>query len=185
MRHPGRLLALLVGLALGCPATLAIAQGPWLLGQGQPPVPKPFAIWAIESLGLLGLATVLSGAAVFVGACLVVFLSRRPAVIASYTLFLFLPLLLGVLAALKGSVSSFAVLATAHVEIKQWQVFAGLAETCVLLMTALTVTLPSYVVIAIGLFIRMLAADRRPITRDRLPEASPGIAVSATKPNRP
>jgi hypothetical protein len=162
MRHCGRLLALLVGLAMGCPASLAIAQGPWLLAQGPPPVPKPFAIWLIRSLGLWGLGTVLSGAAVFVGACLVVFLARRPAVIASYTIFLLLPLLLGALGAIKACVSSFAVLATTDVVIRQSQIFAGLAEICVLLMTALTVTLPSYVVIAIGLFVRTLAADGRP-----------------------
>jgi biopolymer transport protein ExbB len=105
--------------------------------------------------------TVLSGAALFVGACLVVSLARRPAVIAAYALFLLLPLLLGALGALKGCVSSFSVLAMSGTQIKQSQIFGGLAETLVLLFTALTVTLPSYLVIAVGLFVRTLAADGR------------------------
>jgi hypothetical protein len=169
MYHVGRKLALLIGLAVCCTVTQAVAQTPLLLAQAQPPAPKPYAIWMLECLGLMGLVSVLSGAAVFVGACLVVFLARRPAVIASYLPFLLLPLLFGALGALKGNISSFAVVAMAHVEIRQWQVFAGIAETLVLLMTALTVTLPSYVVVAIGLFVRTLAADGRPTTHGRTP----------------
>jgi ABC-type transport system involved in multi-copper enzyme maturation permease subunit len=168
-----------------CAATEAVAQSSGLLAQGQPPVPKPYAIWVAEALGLLGLLTVLSGAALFVGACLVVSLARRPAVIAAYSLFLLLPLLLGALGALKGCVSSFSVLAMSGTQIKQWQIFGGLAETLVLLLTALTVTLPSYLVIAIGLFVRTLVADGRPTTHGRMAEPPPDTAVSVKEPGQP
>jgi ABC-type transport system involved in multi-copper enzyme maturation permease subunit len=176
---------LLAGLAICCAATEALGQSPGLLAQGQPLVPKPYAIWVIESLGFLGLLTVLSGVAIFVGACLVVSLARRPAVIAAYSLFLLLPLLFGALGALKGCVSSFSVIAMSGAQIKQWQIFGGLAETLLLLVTALTVTLPSYLVIAIGLFVRTLAAGRNPTTHGRMAEPSPGTAVSVKEPSQP
>ena len=53
MRYSGFNLALLVVLVMCCAATEAVAQSSGLLAQGQPPVPKPYAIWVAEALGLL------------------------------------------------------------------------------------------------------------------------------------
>ena len=93
---------LLVGFAMCGAVTEAIAQSPALLAQVHSPVHESYMVWVIRSLGLFGLLTLLAGAAVFLGACLVVFLARRPAVIASYLVFLLLPLLFGTIGRLRG-----------------------------------------------------------------------------------
>lgn len=159
MRSFGSKLALTVGLAMWGATAEALAQQPWLLAQAHAPAGESFASWLVRSLGLCGFLALLAGAAVFVGACLVVFLSRRPAVIAAYLVFLLLPLLLAIIGALKGSVSSFAVLGASDIQIKQSQIFGGLAQALLLPLTALMVTFPSYLVIAIGLFVRALRAE--------------------------
>jgi hypothetical protein len=114
----------------------------------------------LKSLGFYDLLSLLAGLAVFVGACFVVARARRPAVIASYLVFLLLPLLFAILGGLKGAVASSAVLAGAEVEIKQWEVFAGISQALLMLLMALMVTIPSYFVIAIGLFVRTLQAQK-------------------------
>ncbi|MGA2032992.1 MAG: hypothetical protein ABSG68_12085, partial [Thermoguttaceae bacterium] len=152
MRCVGRKFVLLIGVAMCVAAAEAMARSPGLLAQALPPVPQSYAAWMIQSLGLFGLLMLLSGVAVFIGACLVVSLARRPAVIASYLVFLLLPLLFSAVGALKGSVASFAVLAVADVQIKQSQIFAGLSEALLLPLSALMITLPSYFVVAVGLF---------------------------------
>ncbi len=157
--------ALLAGLAMCAAAAEAVAQSPGLLAQG--PGPESYASWVIRCLGIFGLSTVLAGVAIFIGACLVVCLARRPAVIAAYLVFLLLPLLLGALGALRGCVSSFAVIAVSGVQLKQSQIFAGLSESLLFLLSALAITLPSYFVLAVGLFVRTLLADERPPTDGR------------------
>jgi hypothetical protein len=142
-------------------AAEAIAQVTGLPAKAQTPAGESFALWLLRSLGLTGFLTLLVGAAIFVGACLVVFRTRRPAVIASYLVFLLLPWLLAILGALKGSVASFPVIAAAGLELKQSQIFGGLAQVLLLLLVALVVTLPSYLVIAIGLFVRTLRDRQR------------------------
>ena len=93
--------ALLAGLAMCAAAAEAVAQSPGLLAQG--PGPESYASWVIRCLGIFGLSTVLAGVAIFIGACLVVCLAHRPAVIAAYLVFLLLPLLLGALGAFGGA----------------------------------------------------------------------------------
>ncbi len=185
MRNLGSKLALLAGLAMCGAATEAIAGSPCLFAQADSPASHSYAMWVVASLGLLGLLMLLSGAAIFLGACLVVFLARRPAVIASYLVFLLLPLLLGVLGALKSFVSCFAVIAMAGVTLKQSQICAGLTEALLLPWYALMVTLPSYLVIAIGLFVRTLLAGEQPPAHGRTAEPPLGIAASAKGPNQP
>ncbi len=185
MRYLGRRLALLAGLAMCFAATAAFAQWPCLLAQDQPPVPKPYALWVIQCLGFPGLLAVLSGAVVFIGACLVVFLARRPAVVASYLPFLLLPLLFGALGALKGCISSFSVIAMSGTAIRQSEIYAVVSEVLILPFTALLVTFPSYIVIAIGLFVRTIVAGERPTTQGRIAEPPPGMAVSGKEPNQP
>ena len=161
MRYLGHKLALLVGASMFGAAAEAIAQSPVVLARSHPPVGESYISWLIQSLGFFGFMTLLAGATVFTGACLVVALARRPAVIASYLVFLFLPLVLSIIGALKGCVDSFAVVAISGTELKQSEIIAGLGETLLMPLIALTVTLPSYFVIAIGLFVRTLRADER------------------------
>jgi hypothetical protein len=158
MRFLARGLAVLVGLSMFVAAAIAQGAGP-LAPAGAPPG-EPYLIWMIKSLGFCGLLSLLTGLAVFVGACVVVVRVRRPAVIASYLVFLLLPSLFAILGGLKGTVASFSVLARSEVEIKQWQIFAGLSEALLPFLIALVLTLPSYLVIAIGLFRRTLQAQK-------------------------
>ena len=127
----------------------------------------------------------LSAAAVFLGACLVVFLARRPAVIASYMVFLLLPLLLGALGALKSCVSSFSVIAIADIQLKQSEIFRGLSEALLLPLESLIVTLPSYLLLAVGLFVRTLRIGGGPTHHGGKAESPPNIATSDVKPNGP
>lgn len=156
-----------------------------LLAQAQPPVPESFALWVVRCLGLFGFLALLIGVVIFVGACFVVARARRPAVIASYLVFLVLPLLLATLQVLKGNVASFSVLARTGAELTQSQINSGVAQSLLLPFVALTVTLPSYLVIAVGLFIRTLRADKQPTTHGRTAESPLGIAAPAKEPNKP
>jgi hypothetical protein len=121
-------------------------------------------MWVIQCLGLFGLLTVLSAVAVFIGACVVVFKSRRPAVIASYMAFLLLPLLFGIIGALNAIISTFDVLAMTDVriDVRQSQVLGFMAEVSLFPLIALISTLPSYFVLSIGLFVRTIFAGTRP-----------------------
>jgi hypothetical protein len=121
-------------------------------------VPKSYFSWVRESLGAFhGLAILAAGAAVFVGACLVVVKSRRPAVIASYLIVLPLPILVGLTRALSGQISSLAVLSMspeAVAKVSGCDIAGGVAGGLVPLFVALMVTWPSYLVLAIGLLVR-------------------------------
>ena len=169
----GRRLGSLIAFPLLDTATVAIAQLPCLLAQAHAPTAESYASWMFRSLGFFGFLSLLTGVAIFVGACLVVFVARRPAVIASYLVFLVLPLLLAAIGALKGNLASFVVLASADIEIKQSQIFAGLSETLLPLSCALTVTLPSFLVLAIGLFVRTLRANEAPTSHRHKTESEP------------
>jgi hypothetical protein len=120
MRFLKRGLVVLVGLSVCAAATGASAQAVGRMAQEGARPPEPYLVWMIRSLGLFGFLSLLTGLAVFVGACFVVYLARRPAVIASYLVFLPLPLI------------------------------------------ALVLTLPSYLVLAIGLFVRTLWPGEKP-----------------------
>jgi hypothetical protein len=121
----------------------------------------------------------LAGMAVFLGACVVVVLARRPKAIAFYRMFLLLPLLFGVLGAVKACVSSLAVLDVPGVRISAIQVAAVVFHAALTpLGDALVVTLPSVLVLAIGQFVRTRRADRRPTVHGRKAESPPGNTAS-------
>ncbi len=161
MRFLKRGLVVLVGLSLCVAATGANAQAVGRITESGAPHEEPYLMWFLKSFGLVGLLSLLTGLAVFVGAWVVILMARRPAVIASYLVFLPLPLLFGILGALSSFECTFGVLARADVEIRQSQIFAGLAEALLLPLSALLVTLPSYFVVAIGLFVRTLWPGER------------------------
>ncbi len=164
MRFTRRGPALLAGLMILVAAAGARAESLVPLAQANMPHPaEPYAVWIIRCLGLFGLLTLLSALALFLGACLVVVLARRPAVIAAYLVFLPLPLWFAAIAMLKSNVSAFSVLAVTGVQLKNSQICAGLAESIIPVLAALMATLPSYLVIAFGLFIRTLLANKRPL----------------------
>lgn len=166
MRCFRRELALLIGFAM-CAATEALGQSPGLFAHAQSPVTESYAQgesygqWVIRSLGICGLMTFLMGAVIFVGACVVVFRVRRPAVIASYLVFLGLPLLLGILGAITRPFGApadfpFTDVPLTDVTVPQSRILDGVSGALLSLRFAIMVTLPSYFVLAIGLFVRTL-----------------------------
>jgi hypothetical protein len=163
----------------------AFAQSPVVFAQVHPHIGHSYAEWVIQCLGLFGLLSMLSGLAIFIGAGLVVALARRPAVIASYMVFLLVPLLFGILAATNGTIASFSVIALSDTQLKQSQLAGGLAEAMLPLFSALGVTIPSYLVLAIGLFVCTLFAEQRSTAHGRKTESPRSVAASAKEANDP
>jgi hypothetical protein len=160
MRHFGVKIHVLVAGLVCCTCSQVMAQVPAVLAQVDEPEQQSFLLWLLECLGLFGALAVLAGMAIFFGSWIVVFATRRPAVIASYLVFLPLPMLLAVAGALKGLVGVFSVVAMSGTELKQTHIMGALSETLVLPLSALLVTIPSLVVVGIGLFIRALLAEK-------------------------
>ena len=126
-----------------------------LFAQSEPPVPQSYLAWMYNSLGpFYGLVIPLAGFVVFVGACLVVALNRRPAVIAAYLVFLPLPLLIGIFGSIRGFIMSYSVIATSVVTPKPSDVAGGISTALFTSLVGLFVTFPAYFVAATGLFVR-------------------------------
>jgi hypothetical protein len=168
-----------VGVMVACvvcgACTQAMAQIPGVLAQVDEPGDKNFLLWVLECLGLFGTLAALAGLVIFFGSLVVVFATRRPAVIASYLVFLPLPMLLAVAGALKGLVNVFSVSTISGVELKQTQITGALAEVLVLPLSALLTIIPSLIVVGLGLFVRTLSAERG-IAAACQPQAGPTSA---------
>lgn len=117
--------------------------------------------WLIDSAGLFGLLVVLSALIVFIGAVIVVMASRRPGVIAACFPWLLLPLWLGFMGILWGSLQSFMVIAFSDVNPKPKDVAEGVSMALVCPLLALVLTFPGYLVLSLGLFLRTLAAGKQ------------------------
>lgn len=130
-----------------------------VLAQDAPLRPQSLLSWMFESLGLFyALVLPLAGFALFVGACLVVALSRRPAVVAAYLVFLPLPLLIGVCGSLEGFIRSLSIIAMAGGTPRAADVAEGISTGLFTSWVGLLVVFPTYFVLALGLFLRTLLA---------------------------
>lgn len=111
--------------------------------------------WMFESLGPF-YALVIPGTAflLFVGACLVVAMSRRPAVIAAFLVSLPLPFLIGLFGSLQGFITAYSAIAYSPVTPKPSDIAMGVSTELFSSLVGLFVTFPSYFVLAIGLFLR-------------------------------
>jgi len=103
-----------------------------------------------------GLLVLLSAAAIFCGACYLVFTRRPAAALAAYLVFLPLPLMIAVCRLLKGMISSFSVLSLTDQSVSASEWFGAWAATCLDLQFAVLATAPSYFVLAFGLLARAL-----------------------------
>jgi len=113
--------------------------------------------WMFMSLGpFYGLLIPLVGFALFVGACCVVGLNRRSAVIAAFLVFLPLPLMIGLFASVQGLIASFSIIATAGATPKPSEMAVGISTALFATLVGLLATFPSYFVLAFGLFFRTL-----------------------------
>lgn len=127
---------------------------------GEPVVQQSYLAWMFMALGpLYGLVLPLSGFALFVGACLVVGLNRRPAVIASFLVFLPVPLLIGIFGSVHGMIASLSVVAASasEPEMGRWMA-EGWATALFSTLVGFLVSAPAYAVLSLGLFLRTLAA---------------------------
>lgn len=125
------------------------------------PVGKSFLYWMVEALGpFYSLVIPLAGLVIFMGACLVVAMSRRPAVIAAYLVFLPLPLLIGIYGSIQGFIASYSVIAASVVTPKPSEVAAGISTGLFTSLVGLMVSFPAYFVLASGLFLRTLYSPR-------------------------
>ena len=100
------------------------------------------------------------GLAIFFGAIFVVAMNRRPAVIASYLLFVPLPWLLGLFGALR-IVGQMCDQINYGVRLQQEEIAKYMSEPLSFLLLGLVATIPAYLVVAIGLFVRTLARGTR------------------------
>ena len=114
-----------------------------------------------DALGpFYGFVLPLTGLALFVGACVVVGKARAPAVIASYLALLPLPALLGFLGTLQGLLGSYMVISASPV----FPTGTNMAEVWMIALFSsvfgLLVMLPSYLVVAVGLFVRTVRSQK-------------------------
>jgi hypothetical protein len=84
--------------------------------------------------------------------------SRRPAVIAAFLVFLPLPLLIAVYFALSAPISSLSVIAATDAVPKASEIAGGVAGQLLAPSVAMLVSLPSYIVLALGLLVRTIQA---------------------------
>jgi len=177
MRHFSLKLGVMVTCGINCICTQAVAQVPVVLAQADEVHDQNFLLWLLQCLGLFGMLAMLAGLVIFVGSWVVIFATRRPAVIASYLVFLPLPMLLAVAGALKGLVNVFSVSTISGIELKQTQITGALAEVLVLPLSALLTIIPSLIVVGLGLFVRTLSAERGIAAAGRPPQAGPTSAL--------
>jgi len=122
--------------------------------------PISLAEWAFDSLGrFYGWLIPVVALLVFLGACLVVALNRRPSVIAAYLVVLPLPALIGIYATLSGFITGYSVFFSAaegDPGVSFAQHVTLVASCLVSSLFGLLLTAPSYVILAVGLFVRAL-----------------------------
>ena len=122
---------------------------------------RSYLVWWIKTGGLVGLLIPVLGLAIFVGAIYVVAMHRRPAVIASYLAIVPLPLLLAPVGALKALLVWCSVIAMSDVTPSANYWASGMSAILIPVIEGTLATIPSYLVVAIGLFVRTLRAGSK------------------------
>ena len=123
-------------------------------------VPRSYLAWMIESLGVYAIILPFLGMLLFGVSCIVVALSKRPAVIAACLVLVPLPFIIGVFAFLNGAISAFQVIANSETAPAPRDVASGIASGLFAPLMAIEVTLPGYLVLAFGLLWRTIASGR-------------------------
>lgn len=119
--------------------------------------------WSFHALGLFYAAVLpLTGLLVFVGACLVVALARRPAVVAAYLVLVPLPLLIGIYGSVQGMIASTMVIADSLAEVRLSDLAEGISTALFTTQVGFWATFPAYLVTSIGLLVRAATAKRNP-----------------------
>jgi hypothetical protein len=128
-----------------------------LIAEHVEPMEQSFLGWVLSSLGPIhSLLIPASGLVVFVGAVFVIALSKRPAVIAAYLVFVPLPFMIGLCASLYGFIHSFHLAATSAAPPNPGQIAGGISAILFAAFLGLLVTFPGYLVTSLGLFVRTI-----------------------------
>ena len=123
------------------------------------PRKKSYLMWMYGALGIrYTLLLPLSGLAVFLGACLVVALSRRPATIASYLVILPLPLLFGLFGTVEGLIAGWSVIGMSTTMPRMNELGELFSTALFTTFVGFLVNAPAYFVVAIGLPMRSIFA---------------------------
>lgn len=110
-------------------------------------------------VGGYSVIALLAGLIVLVGACLVVKLSKRPAVIAAYASFVSIPLLIGVYGWVAIQHEAYYFVATGEkIKAEQFAFDQSLAWSA--LQFGFLASLPSFLIIVVGLLARTIQAGR-------------------------
>ncbi len=116
--------------------------------------------WMFNSLGLFyGTVLPLTGFVIFVGACLVVGLNKRPSVIAAYLVFLPFPFLIGLFATFHGCILSFYYFSQNDSRPSLELILGNLSLALFSSLVGLALTFPSLLVLAFGLLIRTIRSE--------------------------
>ena len=122
-----------------------------LLGQALPAQTSILG-WILSTMSFSSLFVILSGLALFAGACYLIATRQRPVVIASYLVLLPLPVLISICGWIKGSISSLMVIAASpDLQLTTPDIAGGLAAGLLEVFIALLISAPTYFVLAYGL----------------------------------
>jgi hypothetical protein len=117
---------------------------------------ESFLAWFLRCAGVFGVAELLAGVVVFLGAVVVVCSNRRAAILRRYLLVVQLPLLIAVLAAIARSITYYGWISRApDAEMKSALYADYLPDILSLLKDGFLISLPSYFVVGVGLLVRM------------------------------
>ena len=122
----------------------------------------PFFIPRSSSImsSLSSLLAVLSGLLILGGACYLVATKRRPSVLAAYLVLLPLPVLITVCGSMNGLISSLTVIAASpNVTLTTSDIAAAIANSLFGLLVALLISVPPYIVLAVGLLLRTMRSQ--------------------------
>jgi hypothetical protein len=124
---------------------------------GEAPRQESYLVWLLKALGIrYVLLFVLTGPLVFLGALIVVALCKRPGPIAAFFPFVAIPMLIGVFGFFDGAVNVLMALGSSPIAPKPAEMAYGLSTALVTPMVGLFLSAPSYLILAIGLFVRSL-----------------------------
>jgi hypothetical protein len=116
---------------------------------------EPFLVWFLRCAGVFGVAELLAGVVVFLGACHIVVFCKQPAVIVRYLWFVQIPLLIGILGMIAHLTRAYSTdVRMGHGTTKWLWLTAGFSEGLIALEDGFLMTLPSYCVIGVGLLVR-------------------------------
>jgi hypothetical protein len=166
--------ALVLLLALASPGDVAAVTPPVILAQqdemhdhadhavevdhfDDAPMQRSKLRWLADALGIrYTMLFLLTGPLVFLGSLIVVALCRRPAPIAAFFPFVAIPFLIGIFGFFDGAISAFTVIASSSVSPKPSEIASGISTALVTPMVGLLLSVPSYLILSTGLFIRAL-----------------------------